>query len=554
MNNPVLAREFRLTLRNSSLQKKVIGAWAFLALIIILLWPESGVISSSDQASRLIFKVFSLGQLFFAILVAPAITAPLITDEKEKDRFAMLFASLLGPWDVLLGKWMSSFCYQIIALLTGLPFMVLTLALGGVSWLEVMQVYLVCLLALLQFGLLGLFFSCMKDKTYDALLNSYAWMLVLAAATWLPGYLMSSFDFLVLPFALLRSLSPFSAMMDIVSPEVLIYLGTLPSEWRLFELWSPDYLAYVVLSLLTSLLLFYICLKRVFDLPLGRDRRSQVTEVEAKKKKFPYILINPDKRRKPFSVSALIFIKELRCKMFSYMGNLIRGIYLGLFVSISLVMLVALNVGTLSFDAVRVVSVSFQAVIILLMTPALTSSAVSEEVSSGTLDMLRMTPVTAWKFWLGKMMAGIFYMMILLVASSPIYLLVGGIEVVMQRDPMVIVNIVVIQAFLLILSAAFGIWCSAVTRNTQKAVGFTYLILFLLTSVPFSFSLFIEQGVLLDWLSSMSSLKVSIMQMSEERYYNSSDMIRHLVVVGGIVLMLLSHSLFVVHRTMRQAA
>ena len=554
MNNPVLQREIKLLFRLPKLLERVWMGWAVLAIVIAVLWPTSGIMSGEDAGSRWIFRCFAFGQLLLCILVAPSIAAPLITDEKEHDRFGMLFASLLSPFDILVGKWLSALTILVLMLLSGLPFLVLVLVLGGVSWIEVLQVYLVSFVALLQFGTLGLFISCIKDKTYDALLSSYAWLLILAALTWLPSYLLSGFSALVPLWALLRSLSPFSAMSDIVAPEVLVVLGRLPVGLDCGELWHADLWVYLVLALVSSSLLFFLALKKVFLLPLGREGSSRSSEDSSKKKRFPYVLINPDKTRGAFGVSSLIFIKELRCKMFGHMGNLIRGIYLGLFVSMGLVILVSINIDTLSLDAVNLVAVLFQMGMILLLTPALTASAVAEEVQSGTLDMLRMTPVSAWKFWWGKVKAGNFYMLILLGSSFPIYGVLALLDNVMGGDMTVVIRVLILQSLLLLFTSTCGVWCSALTQHTQKAVGLAYTILFSLVIVPFTFpSLFHNEG-LLTWICSLSPFFVVISEVSKASYKNFNLLFPHIIVIGGISLAMLFHSLWMVRKLMRQAA
>jgi len=551
--NPVLGREFKLKLRNKALFSRIVWGWSAMAAAIVFLWPESGVFSMEDQQSRVIFKVFALGQLGLSVLLAPSITAPLITDEKEQQRFGMLFASLLSPLDILMGKWLSSLALLLLVMTSGLPFLLLNLVLGGVSWNEVLQVYLISLMSIFQFGMLGLFLSCLKSKTYDALLQSYAWLLVIGALTWLPSYLLGGFESLVTVWALLRSLSPFSAMMDVVAPEVLIFLGRLPEDWRLGELWSADVMAYLILAFISSMGMFIICLRTVFVLPLGKDGKGKASEKDEKKKKFPYILINPDKRARPFGVNSLILFKELRCKMFGHLGNLIRGIYIGVAVSASLVILVSLNVETLSLEAVRMVAVLFQMLVIMLLTPALTSSAVSEELSSGTLEMLRMTPVTAWQFWVGKVLAGNLYLLILLASSSPIYAMIALLEVVMGRDWMMVFWIIGLQVLMLIVTSTLGVWCSAILKNTQKAVGMAYAILFSIVLLPFGAYFGIDHLMLKSWLSSISPFLVCINQSTTSTFQGVEVYSKHFIVMGAFSLLMLLHSLVMVRRMMRQA-
>ena len=400
----------------------------------------------------------------------------------------------------------------------------------------------------------GFVFQLSEIKTYDALLQSYAWLLILGAVTWLPSYLLGGFESLVPVWALLRSFSPFSAMMDVVAPEVFDLLSRLPEEWRLSELWSADLVAYLGMAWLSSLGMFLICLKQVFVLPLGKDGKGKSSEKDAKKKKFPYVLINPDKRAKPFGVGTLILMKELRCKMFGHLGNLIRGIYIGVAVSAGLVILVSLNVETLSLEAVRIVAVMFQIIVIMLLTPALTASAVSEELNSGTLEMLRMTPVSAWKFWQGKVLAGNLYLFILLASSSPIYAMIALLEIVMGRDWSMVLWVVCLELLMLLLTSTLGVWCSALVRNTQKAVGMSYAVMFAIALLPFGAYFGLEQPDLRSWLSAVSPVLVCINEVGMNSFQDVDVFVKHAIVVGGLSLLMLLHSLSMVKRMMRQAS
>lgn len=553
MNNPVLIRELRLLLRDTRLLQRLFCGWMVLAAAMLLLWPEAGLFSSADQNSRLVFKIFAFGQLALLLLLSPSVTAPLITEEKEKERFGMLFASLLTPWDILMGKWFSSFFVLLLVLASGIPLLLLTLALGGVSLVEIVQVYLIFVLTITEFGFLGLLFSCLKRRTYNSLMSSYAWMLVLVALTWLPSYLLGNIPVLATCFTLLRSLSPFSAMMDVISPEYLLVLGRLPDDWKIFELWSPDLICFFLASSGLSLIFFLVCYKRIRTLPLGADVTSEVKESDARKKKFPYYLFNPDRRRSAFSVSRLIFTKELRCKLYGYLGNLIRGIYIGLFVSILLVMLVCLNVKTLSLDEARVIAVLFQMVVILLMTPALTASTVAEEFVTGTMEMLRLTPLTSWKFFMGKFWAGILYMAILLASSCPVYFFFLFMEIKLDGNPWLVLEIVAVQSAFLVLCATCGLWSSALTLNTQKATGLAYTVLFLLVGTPFVLHSFLSEGGVLELGLSASPFVVCIRQASLLSYREFDIFALHFVWVGLLTVLMAGHAMLRVRGLMRQA-
>lgn len=516
--------------------------------MVWFLWPNP----SSNSDPRWIFSAFGLAQLMLCVLLSPAVTAPIITEEKEQDRFGMLFASLLTPREVLFGKGFSAFLLLFMVLLSGSPFFILMLALGSVSWVELFQVVLVSLVALLQCSALGLYCSCLKDRSYDALLSSYAWLLALVGLTLVPGYLLSGFADLGPLWACLRSLSPFSAMMEVVAPELLATFGRLPDSWSLGELWSADLWFYLLAGSLSSLLLFWLSLRKVFEFPLGHESSSRPSS--GRKGAFKKLLIDPDKTRRPFSVSSLIFTNELRCKLFGYIGNLIRGIYGGVFLSISLVILVSLSVETLSLDAVKTVALTFQMGLIVLLAPALGAPSISEELETGTLEMLRLTPLSAWALWKGKVKAINAYLLILLISSSPIYLMLFLLNNVEGKDPLLTLRIIAIQALLLLFSTTVGVWSSAWTSKTQKAVGLAYGILLGVSGIPFLSSSVSPFPQWVPWLESLSPFLAVSRELQSTETGFLMETIFHLSATGGLLLLLLFHSLFLVNRHMRRAS
>jgi len=463
----------------------------------------------------------------------------------------MLFASLLTPAEVLFGKGFSAFLLLFLVLLSATPFFILMLALGTVSWVELFQVALVSLVALLQCASLGLYCSCVKDRSYDALLSSYAWLLALVGMTFVPGYLLSGFADLGPVWACLRSVSPFSAMLEIVAPEMLATFGRLPASWSLGELWSADLWFYLVIGSLSSLILLALSLKKVFEFPLGHESSSRPSAL--RKKGFKRLLIDPNKTRRPFSASSLIFVNELRCKLFGYLGNLIRGIYAGVFLSIALVILVSLSVEKLSLDAVKLVALSFQMGLIVLLTPALGAPSISEELESGTLEMLRLTPLSAWALWKGKVKAINAYLLLLLVSSSPIYLMLFLLNNVESKDPLLTVRVIGIQTLLLLFSTTVGVWCSAWTGNTQKAVGLAYAILLGFSGLPFLAPWVCPNPTWIPWVEAISPFLVVARELQSKDSGFLLHSKGHMLLIGSVFVLLLLHSLFLVHRHMRKA-
>jgi ABC-type transport system involved in multi-copper enzyme maturation permease subunit len=71
---------------------------------------------------------------------------------------------------------------------------------------------------------------------------------------------------------------------------------------------------------------------------------------------------------------------------------------------------------------VRWVAVVFQLGIVAILAPAISSGSITDEVTSRTFLMLRMTPLSALTVVLGKLKAAFLYVSIFLVSSLPVLL------------------------------------------------------------------------------------------------------------------------------------
>jgi ABC-2 type transport system permease protein len=115
--------------------------------------------------------------------------------------------------------------------------------------------------------------------------------------------------------------------------------------------------------------------------------------------------------------------------------------------------------------------------LIVFLTPALTAGAISSEREQLTYDLLIATPLRPGRILSGKLVAAIWYVLLLIFAAVPlgsIVLIFGGIA---PRD--------LLKALLLLLVTALatgmlGLLCSAIARRTLRATIMAYLIIMLI--------------------------------------------------------------------------
>lgn len=132
--------------------------------------------------------------------------------------------------------------------------------------------------------------------------------------------------------------------------------------------------------------------------------------------------------------------------------------------------LLAAQVGQVIFIGL---SLGLQALVVFL-APATTVNAISAEYERGTYTMLLTTPMTPLQLVAGKLVAALAFLLVLLVAALPVYgvvLLFGGVE------PADILRVTATLLVTAVTGCAFGLFCSAVTRQTYSATLLCYALL-----------------------------------------------------------------------------
>ncbi len=187
-----------------------------------------------------------------------------------------------------------------------------------------------------------------------------------------------------------------------------------------------------------------------------------------------------------------VIVKELRGRMRGWRSLLILVIYLSVLSVISMMIYGAAKdigrglggqqssqVGKAIFSGL----VIFQTVMVALLTPAFTSSAITQEREQKTYELLVTTLLPARSIILGKLGSALAYVALLIIAIAPLESLAfmfGGVS------PEEIILSQVVMLFAALLFASVGIFWSSVVRTSVASNVLTYgTILFLTIGVPF---------------------------------------------------------------------
>lgn len=270
MINPVLGKEFRLRMRTPRSAFSVFGyvlVMGLLAMGIIYVTTSSGgsQFGRVDAGiSRLMFYALSIAQLVLIAFMTPALTAGVISSEREKQTLNMLLTTQQSSAAIILSKLASSLSFMTLLILATLPVYSVVFLYGGVSPNQLMSVFLFYLFVMLLLGSIGVFFSTIFKRTIVSVIMTYGVGLVIFLVTGLVYLFAMSIDRVNYYntgattrayswVGYLLGLNPAGAMISIFEPsfsaQVFLVQGSNLQSVAPIELWQEFLLVYSVLIL-----------------------------------------------------------------------------------------------------------------------------------------------------------------------------------------------------------------------------------------------------------------------------------------------------------------
>jgi ABC-type transport system involved in multi-copper enzyme maturation permease subunit len=177
---------------------------------------------------------------------------------------------------------------------------------------------------------------------------------------------------------------------------------------------------------------------------------------------------------------AAIWVRELRGRMRGKRAFIFLTFYLSLLAFI--LWLAVRTTGTTGISVSELLSVGrglfagalmIETLVVVALAPAYTAGAITSEREKQTYDLLAVTPISSLSLVVGKLLSGLSYLALIVLASLPIAsiaLVFGGV------DPSDLVRgyLVLFAAGLAI--GAIGIWCSAAMARTQAATVASFIV------------------------------------------------------------------------------
>jgi ABC-type transport system involved in multi-copper enzyme maturation permease subunit len=462
VENPVLQRELLVNLRMRRAFVLLFAYVTLLGVVVYMAWPQAKKIDMTNpEAAKRLVNLFFLGQYMIASLMAPSFAAGAITGEKERNSYEMVLASPLKPAAIVLGKLFASLSHVAILIISSLPIVMLCLPLGGVSFYEVVAIYMALIISVITFGMVSLACSSYFQRTAASLVVSYL---------------------AILPMALFALLF-----------------------WQMFEGAGAAFRLFVTVTFFPlgcaaiCALLFITTSRRLLHPPdVGSEGKEVVDEVQELRQavglvihrdQFPDRLFAPAKRTGLLEDGANpIYDKEMRSELFSQGTLMLRVV-----IQVSMFLAIPLMAACLYlFPYLAPWYISYVVLFNMLVGPVFSAGSVTSERERETLDLLLVTILSPWQILWGKLVSG------LRVSSVLTSFLLWPLLLACVMVSYYWTNMLTIGGYLVIIlltcltTAGLALFCSVIFRKTSVSMMTSYFIVVVLFTAPVAITLFAQ--------------------------------------------------------------
>jgi len=480
MNNPIIQREVVGFLRSPwSLALQFIPAF-LLAGLVIMRWPSAGQIDLAGSQARQVFELFGYGILTAIILLVPIFPATTIVLERQQGTLALLLNSPMTNWSIYFGKLIGSLICVLLPLFMSFPAAAAWYAMTGVDLVEHLgRLYVVLLMATIQYATLALLVSSFTSSTDAALRITFSMVLLLAVASLAPFQLVQGGQGITVWIAeWIRSLSPIPALMEIVGRGDVTAQG-LVTKTGFFG-------RFIMMAAVTSLYFIVHGAVRLrqtlFDRPRPQGVMTQDRSHLGQWGRRMVFLVDPQRRTAAIGDwTNPVLVKEFRSRRFGRSQWMFRLVAASAVLSLLLAYTATTETIRWGVETIGGMMVVLQVGLISILTPSLAAGLISSEHENGGWKLLMMTPLSATRIVIGKLLSVGWTVGLTLMATLPGYVVMMAIKPVLQQQVLYVLVCLLLTA---VLSVTLSAAVSSLFRRTAPATITCYALLTLLLAVP----------------------------------------------------------------------
>lgn len=477
--NPVVQREFFGILRSPKAFATLLVLTVAFSVAVLMRWPTDATVDLSGVQSMQVFRVFGYGLLAGIVFLVPAFPATSIVNEKNSGTLALLLNSPLSSWSIYFGKLAGVLLFAMLVLLSSLPGAAACYAMGGIDLKTGLGLfYLVLCLLAIQYVTLGMLISSYVQSADAGVRVTYSIIFSLLFLTLVPYAFFQGNTGVLGTIALwTRSISPIPVVTQVMGQGGIGSRGLIQTAGNL---------QFIVITLASSLVFAAWTLSRlnyrIFDQSHAQGVITDDRGAVARLLRRLLFVVDPQRRKPgiPWYLNP-VMVKEFRCRRFGRSQWLFRLVAICAVVSMVLTFAAATSVSSWGTETIGGLMVILQVILIVVMTPSLTSGLISGERDGSGWELLRLTPLSATKIVRGKLLSVLWTLLLVLMATLPGYLVM----IYIQPQMMYQVNLVLIcLAFTVVYTIAVSAAIGSLFRYTAVATTVSYVVVMLLFITP----------------------------------------------------------------------
>ncbi|MGE3910796.1 MAG: ABC transporter permease [Chloroflexota bacterium] len=142
-------------------------------LYTIIASAASGDVPSGAPIGKMFFAAVTAVELGLICLLAPALTADLISGERERQTLDLLLVTPLSRRQIVVGKLVAGLGSLLLLIVLALPIQAVAVLIGGIGVEELLVGLVILSLTAMTYGCVGLYWSARLKSTRAAMLISY---------------------------------------------------------------------------------------------------------------------------------------------------------------------------------------------------------------------------------------------------------------------------------------------------------------------------------------------------------------------------------------------
>lgn len=180
MLNPIIEKDLKTKMRGWRTPVLLSLYLLFLAAVLYIFFLANdqmsgryGYSSFNPRIAVNAYNVIALFQFALLMLIVPALTATAISGERERQTLDLMLCSDISVWSVVMGKLVVSIAHIMFLVIASLPVLGMVFLFGGITFGEIMLLFLFYIMTALMTASLGIFLSTLFKRNVTAIITTY---------------------------------------------------------------------------------------------------------------------------------------------------------------------------------------------------------------------------------------------------------------------------------------------------------------------------------------------------------------------------------------------